>query len=214
MVHRGQSSLSTKSLRRCWQPRHSSRGTGKPRRLAAPPSSHPSCRKDFDQSRAEGPVSGKRKRKNKKTLIAYAVEFVEGNFPRNQALQDRRIVLCERDRRGGLEGSRGSTGREALTAYLWICGNNSIETAPQRTGPRTVEDSHACTPHSNTALLLATPPGYYPHRISKCLGSAIQGWRGVREWQRMPSCQTLCRCTRQDEALKESLGHLFNLTVR
>jgi len=134
------------------------------------------------------------------------VEFVEGNFHRNQALQDRRIVLCERDRGGGLEGSRGSTGREALTAYLRMCGNNSIETAPQRTGPRMVEDPHACTLHSKTALLLATPPGYYPHKISKCLGSAIQGWRGVREWQRMPSCQTLCRCTRQDEALKQSVG--------
>jgi hypothetical protein len=156
-------------------------------------------------------VSGKRKRKNqKKPLVAYAVEFVEKNFPRNQALQDRRIVLCERDRGGGLEGSRGSTGREAFTAYLWMCGNHSIETAPQRTGPRMVEDSHACTLHSKMALLLATPPGYYPHKISKCLGSAIQGWRGVREWQRVAEigrgCQTLCRCTRQDEALKQSVG--------
>ena len=112
-------------------------------------------------------------------------------------------LFCVKETEG--EGSRARGARQGerrllVTAYLRMCGNNSIETAPQRTGPRMVEDPHACTLHSKTALLLATPPGYYPHKISKCLGSAIQGWRGVREWQRV--AEDARRCAAAPDRMK------------
>ena len=133
MVHRGQSSLSTKSLRRCWQLRHSSQGTGKPRRLAAPPSSsHPSCRKDFDQSRAEGPVSGKRKRKNKtKPLLHMLWNSWKETFI---AIKRYKIeeLFCVKETEG--EGSRARGARQGERRLRPICG--CAATTPLKRLPR------------------------------------------------------------------------------
>jgi hypothetical protein len=42
--------------------------------------------------------------------------------------------FCVKETEGEGSRARGARQGEALTAYLWMCGNNSIETAPQRTG--------------------------------------------------------------------------------
>jgi len=80
----------------------------------------------------KGPCQeNEREKTTKKPLIAYAVEFVEGNFPRNQALQDRRIVRVK-ETEG--EGSRARGARQGERHLRPICG--CAATTPLKRLPR------------------------------------------------------------------------------